>query len=74
MKYILTFLDRHNNSHFVGEVDNLGDEYQLIKEETYKRYPNFKIYYIRAWGNVEEEGITFDIGSHAEFFKLCKKN
>ena len=73
MKYILTFEDSHNKSHYVGEVDNLGDEYQLIHEEIKKRNPNFKVYYIRTWGNPEKEGMMYDVGSHTEFFKLTRK-
>ena len=29
--------------------------------------PNYKIYYIRSWGD-DIQGYTYDVGSHTEFF------
>ena len=29
---------------------------------------NFKCYYTRSWG--DEDGVTIDVGSHSEFFKI----
>ena len=34
---------------------------------------NFKIPYVRWWGDVETTGITYDVGSHTEFYHLYKE-
>lgn len=37
-----------------------------INEYTHSLNPNYKIYYIRSWG--ENGGTMYDVGSHTEFF------
>ena len=41
---------------------------KFIKKFVKEKNPNFEIYYIRSWKT--EEGITYDVGSHTEFFLL----
>ena len=54
------------NSNIV-DVDNAMEE---IKKYVNKLNPKFQIHYVRIWGN---NPITFDVGSHTEFFLLYEK-
>jgi len=42
-----------------------------ITEFVHSINPNYKIPYMRSWGS-EDNFITYDIGSHTEFFHLVK--
>lgn len=50
------------------ETDN--DVFHLIKDFVHSKNPNFKIHYIRSWGN---NPVIYDVGSHTEFFYLYKE-
>ena len=62
----LYFEDSNGDFRFVCkcEEEEVGAQ---ITEYIHSINPNFKIYYMRSWAD-EKGGITYDIGSHAEFF------
>lgn len=43
--------------------------FKCIKDYVHNLNPKFEIHYIRSWG---EDPITYDVGSHTEFFLLYK--
>lgn len=66
--------------YFQHADDSLSFVAECKKEEVGKhmmddlhiRNPNYKVYYIRSWGN-DEDGYTYDVGSWSEFYKLYKE-
>lgn len=52
----------------IAEVDSREDAMRRIKKFCLDR--DFTIYYTRCWGELDKDGITYDVGSHTEFFKL----
>ena len=46
--------------------------FEKIKAFILTKNPKFKIYYIRSWFNEHQTAITYDVGSHTEFFHLRK--
>ena len=64
----LYFEDSKGNERLVNDkISNEEDCFKIIKDYVYKLNPNYKIPYVRTWGN---NPITFDVGSHTEFFLL----
>ena len=50
------------------KADVTEDElFKCIKDYVHNLNPNFEIYYMRSWG---ENPVTYDVGSHTEFFLL----
>jgi hypothetical protein len=63
----------HDDGHrsFITECDRenvFTPIYDFVKELN----PNYKIPYVRIWGD-NVKGYTFDVGSHTEFFHLLPK-
>ena len=40
--------------------------------DLHARNPNYQVYYTRSWGN-GEDGYTYDVGSHTEFYRLFRE-
>lgn len=61
----LYFEDRNGKFRYVGECEEetVGKK---INDFVRDLNPNYKIYYVRSWP--EDGGITYDVGSHVEFF------
>lgn len=51
------------------QLETDAEVLSLIKDFIYSKNPDFKIYYIRVWGN---NPVIYDVGSHTEFFHLYK--
>lgn len=64
----LYFQNSSGKEILISDVDNEEEAASRIKKFCNDR--DFKIYYTRCWGSLEEDGITYDVGSHFEFFKL----
>ena len=70
----LYFLSSNGEKRLVASNINAEDNvYTLIENYVKELNPDFKIYYIRSWGNVDKDGITYDVGSHSEFFLLINE-
>lgn len=63
------YFERSNGEEVLVKEDiaQEKDVFPLIKNFVKTLNPNYKIYCIRSWG---ENPITYDVGSHTEFFKL----
>lgn len=51
------------------EKDEAG---KYMMDDLHARNPSFKVYYVRSWGD-DEEGYTYDVSSHTEFYKLSRE-
>lgn len=55
-------------------IADVADEREAMKEiNKFCAERDFTIPYYRYWGSLDEDGITYDVGSHTEFFKLVKE-
>ena len=74
MSYNLYFLPENRDPELIFSFDEYKENNIItkIKEDIYKRNQQFIIYYIRYWGDINIDGITFDVGSHTEFYKVKK--
>ena len=68
----LYFEDSRGNFRLVCKNCNKENVHECIINYVRSLNPNYKIYYVRFWGN-EEHGYTYDVGSHTEFFHLIKE-
>lgn len=62
---------RNSNSKelkFVREVDSQQEVFDEIRK--YAKEKNIEVYYIRTFGT--DNVITYDFGSHSDFFELHK--
>lgn len=66
----LYFVGGNDNKRLVSYVDNVDEAVDKIKEFCEER--DYKIPYWRSWGNLDNNGITYDVGSWSQFFKLVK--
>lgn len=66
----LYFLDSENNKRFITKVETFDDAIEEVKMFCNER--DFNIRYYRLWGNIDDKGITIDVGSWTEFFQLEK--
>ena len=64
----LYFQNSNGKERLVADVENQEDAMSEIKKFCNER--DFRIYYTRAWGDLDKDGITYDVGSHTEFFVL----
>jgi hypothetical protein len=64
----LYFLDSQGNKRKVKE--NIAEASVMAEITSYVKElnPKYEIYYVRTWET--EKGITYDVGSHTEFFLL----
>lgn len=62
----LKFQNSKNEERVIANVSNIKETYQEIKK--FLDDHHYKSYYTRI--NLGENCITFDVGSHAEFFNL----
>ena len=67
----LFFQNRFHKEILVKEVSSEQEAMIELRNYVRKLNPNFEIHYIRSWG---ENPITYDVGSHTEFFKLYKED
>lgn len=68
--YSLYFKNSNGVETLVKDCITTDDEvFTLIKDFIYSKNPNYKIYYVRSWG---ENPVVYDVGSHSEFFYLYK--
>ena len=65
----LMFRNCRGNKRLVKEVADEQEAFVAMKEFVKKLNPNYEIHYIRSWG---KNPITYDVGSHTEFFLLYK--
>lgn len=75
MNYNLYFLPANRSPELIKTWNSLSEEdiFIAINADIKKRNSKFKIYYIRHWGDINFEGITYDIGSHTEFYKIKRE-
>lgn len=69
----LYFKRSNGEIRLVKENATKDTAYNEIVKEVHRINPQFKIYYVRMWGD-DNEGYTFDVGSHSEFFYLCEED
>lgn len=62
----LYFKNSQGKERLIAECETLDEIHEEISNFLDKH--NFKCYYTRSWG--DEEGVTIDVGSHSEFFKI----
>lgn len=65
----LYFEDRYGDLHLVQSDVKIDEVYKVISNYVKQLNPDFKIYYIRSWTG-EDKSVTYDVGSHSEFFIL----
>lgn len=61
----LYFQRANGELRFIQKVDK-EEILSAINKEVERLNPNYKIYYVRSWG--DDNRITYDVGSHTEFF------
>ena len=66
----LYFQNSNGKERMVAEVENQEDAMSEIKKFCYER--DFRIPYVRCWGDLNKDGITYDVGSWSENFVLRK--
>ena len=77
--YNLVFTDYNGDGQLVAKLNNPDEAFKVITKDVKIRksvlagIQNFKIPYVRWWGDVETTGITYDVGSHTEFYHLYKE-
>lgn len=77
--YNLVFTDYNGDGWLVAKLNSPDDAFKAITKDVKARkfvlagIQNFKIPYVRWWGDVETTGITYDVGSHTEFYHLYKE-
>ena len=62
----LYFKNSQGEERLIAECETLDEIHEEISN--FLDEHNFKCYYTRSWGG--EEGVTIDVGSHSEFFKI----
>lgn len=67
----LFFQNANGVERVIANVDNEDSAMFEIKKFCEER--DFKIPYYRVYGNIDEDGIRYDVGSHYEFFVLRKE-
>lgn len=67
----LYFQNANGIEKFICEVENKEQAFSKIKDFCYER--SFNIPYFRTWGDLDKNGINFDVGSHVEFFVMRKE-
>ena len=67
----LSFRNSQGKERLIAEIDNADDVMTEIKKFCEER--DFKIPYYRVWGNLDEDGVKYDVGSWSEFFILRKE-
>lgn len=60
----LYFQNSYGKHRLIGTPETPEESFKIFSDFCKER--NFKIYYIRTWGNPERK--TYDVGSHTEFF------
>ena len=77
--YNLVFTDCNGDGWHVAKLNNPDEAFKAITKDVKARKSrpggnaNFKIPYIRCWGDIETTGLTYDVGSHTEFYHLFKE-
>ena len=66
----LYFIRSNGEKRLVRENIDPNKAIGYINEYTHSLNPNYKIYYIRSWG--ENGGTMYDVGSYTEFFFVCE--
>lgn len=66
----LLFQASNGNERLVAEVTSENEAMKKINDFCEER--DYKIPYVRSWGSLDDEGITYDVGSHTEFFYLVR--
>ena len=72
----LYFKNSYDEERVIAEIDSKDKVMQeinkFVNECNDKRTDGneFKIYYIRTWGDLNKDGIWYDVSSHTEFFIL----
>ena len=64
----LYFQNSKGEERLISDVDSEDEAMKRIKK--FCRERDFAIPYWRNWGALDDSGITYDVGSHTEFFKL----
>lgn len=62
----LYFKNRQGEERLIAECETVQEAHKEINK--FLDEHNFKCYYTRSWG--EDEGVTLDVGSHSEFFRI----
>lgn len=62
----LYFKNSQGKERLIVECETLEEIHEAISN--FLDEHNFKCYYTRSWG--DEEGVTIDVGSHSEFFRI----
>ena len=66
----LYFQNSNGKKRLVAEVGNQEDAIREIKKFCEER--DYRIPYVRRWGDLDKDGVTFDVGSWSESFILKK--
>ena len=67
----LYFENSYGNKKLINNsIENKEDALNYIYKWLHENHPNFIVHYVRSWGI---EPVTFDVGSHTEFFLLYKE-
>jgi hypothetical protein len=64
----LYFQNYKGEERLIADVDSEDEAIMRIKKFCSDR--DFTIPYWRNWGYLDSDGVTYDVGSHTEFFKL----
>lgn len=62
----LYFKNSQGEERLIAECETVQEAHKEINK--FLDEHNFKCYYTRSWGN--EDGVTIDVGSYSEHFKL----
>lgn len=75
MVYNLYFLPANRDPELIHTWTYFSEKdlFTAIHADIKRRNPKFKSYYIRSWGDINSEGIMYDVGSHTEFYKIKKE-
>lgn len=66
----LVFQNSMGNERTLADVEDKDEAMRKIKKFCLER--DFKIPYTRTWGDLDKDGIWFDVGSWSEKFKLTR--
>lgn len=64
----LYFQNHKGEERLIAEVETCDEALDKIKDFCYSR--DFNIPYWRSWGDVDKDGLVFDVSSYSEFFIL----
>lgn len=75
MNYNLYFLPANRGPEFIKTFHTFSENeiFATIHADIKNRNPKFKSYYTRSWGDLNSDGIMYDVGSHTEFYKIKKE-